>query len=95
MLEYPSVSGGLIKAFEISSDHDQLQDSKGMSKSAIINKPSDTSLNVNLGSNLKHKPGNYREELFATVEFLRSRSRRQLRRTKEIGIGRSCVPYGT
>lgn len=68
------MEGGLIKAFEISSANVQLQDSKGMSKSAIINKPSDPSLNVNLGCNLKHKPGDYREELCATVEFLRSRS---------------------
>lgn len=95
MPEYPSVDGRLIKAFEKSSVHVQLQDSKGMSKSAIINKPSDPSLNVNLGCNLKHKPRDYREELFAMVEFLRSRSFIRLRRTKEIGIGRSCVPYGT
>ena len=64
------MSGGLIKAFEISSVHVQLQDSKGMSKSAIINKPSDPSLNVNLGCNLKYKPGDCREEILVTVEFL-------------------------
>jgi len=42
-----------------------------MFKSAIINKPSDPSLNVNLGCNLKYKPGDYREEIFVTIEFLR------------------------
>lgn len=89
------MDGRLIKAFEISSINVQLQDSKGMSKSAIINKPSDPSLNVNLGCNLKHKPRDYREELFATVEYFRSRSFIRLRRNKEIGVGRSCVLYGT
>ncbi|MBF2014055.1 MAG: hypothetical protein IGS23_02335 [Rivularia sp. T60_A2020_040] len=42
-----------------------------MSKSAIINNSSDPSLDVNLGCNLKHKPGDCREELFATIEIFR------------------------
>ncbi|NJN08314.1 MAG: hypothetical protein HC815_10105 [Richelia sp. RM1_1_1] len=42
-----------------------------MSKSAIINNSSDPSLNVNLGCNLKHKPGDPQEELFVTIGILR------------------------
>ncbi|MEM9923826.1 MAG: hypothetical protein AAF915_08770 [Cyanobacteria bacterium P01_D01_bin.50] len=80
----------LIKASQKNSVNVQLQGCKGMSKSAIINKSSDPSLNVNLGCNLKYKPGDYREELFATVEVLRGRSRR-LRRMKEIAMSKSCI----
>ncbi|MGD1910837.1 MAG: hypothetical protein ACFB2X_08265 [Rivularia sp. (in: cyanobacteria)] len=61
----------LIQAFEITSVYVQLEGCKGMSKSAIIKNSSDPSLNVNLGCNLKHKPGDYREEFFATVKILR------------------------
>lgn len=62
-----------------------------MFKSAIINKESDPSLNVNLGCNLKHKPRDYQEEIFVTIEFLRSLSRRRLRQFKEIDVGKNCV----
>ncbi|WP_276748765.1 hypothetical protein [Chlorogloeopsis fritschii] len=41
-------------------------------------KPLDPNLNVNLGCNLKWKPGDGQEEYFFTPEKLRSRSRQEI-----------------
>ncbi len=41
-----------------------------MLQSAIIHEQSDPSLNVNLGCNLKYKPGDYEEESVLGVKIL-------------------------
>ncbi|MBR8839950.1 MAG: hypothetical protein DSM106950_39625 [Stigonema ocellatum SAG 48.90 = DSM 106950] len=43
-----------------------------MLKSAIVNKPLDPNLNVNLGCHLKWKPADDADEEFCLAEFLRS-----------------------
>jgi len=45
-----------------------------MLKYTIANKPLDPNLNVNLGCNLKWKPGDDEDEQFFVAEFLRSRT---------------------
>lgn len=79
----------LIQAFEITLVNVQVQGYKGMSKSAIINNPSDPSLNLNLGCNLKHKPGDYRQELFPTVDVLRYLKQKRTSEDKQIGKNKS------